>query len=148
MDQRNDSKELRTLPRLVGLISKIKKRWSKLTHNWWAWEISAAVVSVGASAALITVLAKANGRQQQFWNIGSTQLTLNTVVAILSTVIRAALLVTVAGALNQSPWNWFANGQHGHQQRLRRPLKDLDIFGEAAMSSWASLKLLYRTKFR
>lgn len=170
--QRDSStKTLPLLPQHVAVWSKFKRRCRKLFRCWWAWEVSAAVLSIGATVALVVVLAKSDGQQQQSWRIANTQLTLNTVVAIISTVIRASLLVTVAGALNQSPWNWFANRRHNnssHPRRKRRtgdilspqpasdradggmgrPLEDMDIFGEAAFSSWGSLKLLYRTKLR
>ena len=169
MEPRNNRKSLPKLPRHVGPLSKIKRIFADFISNqWWTWEIAAACVSIGATIALIVILKNADQQQQRPWNIGNTQLTLNTVIAIISIIIRASLLVMVAGALNQSPWNWFARKQNGYKQQPSRsllkpwtwfksnfeqeepgrPLKDLDTFGEAANSSWASLKLLYRTRFR
>ena len=114
--------------------------------TWWAWEIVAAVLSMSAVVALVVVLGDADQQQQRPWLIDDTQLTLNTIIAIISTVLRATLLVMVSGALNQGSWNWFARTQH--EVELGRPLEDLNIFGEAANSTWASLKLLYRTRIR
>jgi len=90
---------------------------------------------------------QADGRQQQTWTIGNAQLTLNTIVVAISTVMRSSLLLVVGGALNQSAWNWFAARTSGAEPE-GRPLEDLETFSEAAANSWNSVKLLYRTKGR
>ena len=148
MDKESGQKVLPILPQDAGRSSKLKRTCIGLLYEWWMWEFLAMVVSIGAIIALIVVLKDADQQQQQPWMIGNTQLTLNTVISIISTIIRASLLVMVSGALNQSPWNWFAQREHGHNNWSGQPLKDLDTFGGAANSSLASLKLLYRTKFR
>lgn len=148
MDQQRYRKLLPTLPWHVGPLSRLKRGCNSVIYTWWAWEYAGAIVSIAATIALVVVLREADQQQQRPWMIGSTQLTLNTVVAIISTVIRASLLVMTAGALNQGLWNWFARKSSDREQRPGQPLKDLELFGEAASSSWASLKLLYRTKFR
>ncbi len=114
-------------------------------YGWWAWELVAAVVAVAAMGALLGVLAAADGQPQQSWAIGNTQLTINSIIAAIGTVVRLALLATVAGALNQTAWNWFASSVHGLQWEGRR-LDDLETFGEAAASPWKCLKLLWRTR--
>ena len=113
---------------------------------WWVWEIVAAIISMSAAIALIVILRDADQQQQRPWFIGNTQLTLNTTIAIISTILRTTLLVMVSGALNQGTWNWFAREQN--KVHPGRPLKDLNIFGGAANSTLASLKLLYRTRLR
>ena len=149
MEQRPQKpKTLPKPPGHIGRIVKLRRSCTRIFYTWWAWEVGAAIVSVAASIALIVLLKEADQQQQHSWEIGSTELTLNTVVAVLSTVIRAALLVMVEGCLSQGSWNWFARKREDHEQRAGRPLKDLDLFAEAGGNSWASLKLLYRTKFR
>ena len=91
--------------------------------------------------AIVVILAEANEQQQQTWAFGNTQLTVNAVIAAIGTVSRSTILVAVAGALNQSAWNWFSSKTevsetHGH------PLKDLDTFSEAAANSLNCVKLL------
>ena len=137
-------KELPPVPWHAHLFSKLGRLCKRLVRWWWTWELLASALSIAATIALIVVLWQADGNAQQSWMIGSTQLTLNTIVAAISTVIRAALLVAVAGALNQSLWNMFSSkkGTSGPA----RPLEDLDIFGGAASDSWGSLRLLWRTK--
>jgi Protein of unknown function (DUF3176) len=117
-------------------------------RGWWAWELISAIVCVVATVALIVPLARTDGSQQQSWEIGRTQLSLNALVAVISTVIRASLLLIVAGALNQSVWNWFATPLRRRHHEEGRQLKDLETFGEAAANSWNSVKLLYRTRGR
>ena len=138
-------KDLPPIPWHTRLVSKVKHTPKRLVHWWWTWELLASALSIIATVALIAVLRQADGNAQQSWMIGNTELTLNTIVAGISTVIRAALLVAVAGALNQSLWNRFSSPRKGGS-RPARPLKDLDIFGGAASDSWGSLRLLWRTK--
>lgn len=146
--QRNSQKELSAVPWASKVLSPIRAHWERLWSFWWAWEVWSAFFALAATVALIIVLQQADGRQQQSLAIGVTQLTLNTTVAIISTMIRAALLVMVTGALHQSPWNWFARNKNGKGADDGRPLKDMDLLAEAAVSSWGSLKVLWRTKFR
>lgn len=94
------------------------------------------------------VLATADGRPLQSLSFGVAQLSLNTIVPAISTVIRASLLVTVAGPLNQTAWNWFSSPRRDGRQQAGKPIKDLDTFGNAAIDSLSSLKLLSRTKGR
>ena len=133
----------------AGSSARLNSMWTKVVHAWWLWEVAAAIVLIVATIALIVVLKTADQQQQRPWLVGNTQLTLNTVIAIVSIIMRASLLVMVGGALNQSPWNEFAQRKQSNQkQQVGHPLKDLDLFGEAANGSWGSLKLLCRTKFR
>ena len=97
--------------------------------------------------AIVVVLAEADKHQQQTWSIGNTQLTINAIIAALATVARSSLLVAVAGALNQSAWNWFSS-ETGVVETRGHPLKDLETFSEAAANSWNCIRLLWRTKGR
>ena len=101
-------KDLSRSPPLLGFFAKLERKWRNVFLRWWACEIVAALVSFSATIALIVVLKGADQQQQKPWQIGSTQITLNTVIVIPSTVLRTSLLVMVSGALDQSSWNWFA----------------------------------------
>ena len=138
-------KDLPLIPWHTQLLSKLKRSCKRLVRWWWAWELLASALSIAATIALIAVLWQADNNTQHSWIIGNTELTLNTIVAAISTIIRAALLVTVEGALNQSPWNRFSSPRKGTSEPAR-PLEDLDIFAGAASDSWGSLRLLWRTK--
>lgn len=141
------SKKLPVLPRRVRLVAWIRRYGRQCVRFWWAWELIAATVSAVAMVALVALLAKADQHQQQTWGVGNTQLTLNTIVAAIGTIIRSSLLLVVAGALNQSAWNWFAS-RTGGVEAEGRPLEDFETFSEAAANLLNSLKLLWRTKGR
>ena len=104
-------------------------------------------MSLAATLVLVVLLVQADRRQQQAWAAGGTQLTLNTLLAAVATVVRTSLLLVVTGALNQSAWNWFA-GKKTSGDSSSQPLEDLEIFSEAAANSWNSVRLLIRTKSR
>lgn len=141
-------KELPVVPGYRRILFQITFVCKRLARYWWAWEFLAAAISIIATIALIIVLREADGRAQRSFQIGGAQLTLNTVVAAISTIIRSSLMVAVAGALSQSSWNWFSSPKQGSLAQSANPLKDLDTFGDASLNSWSSLKLLWRTKFR
>lgn len=134
-------------PRFKVILAKTLKC---LRQHWWVWELCSATISIVATFVLITTLADADGRPLRAMSFGTTQFSLNSYVAAMSTIIRTSLLATVAGPLNQSVWNWFSlpRREEGTQNPLGRPLTDLDIFGNAAWDSWSSLQLIVRTRLR
>lgn len=140
------SKPLPEVPWHRKLFSTIVLSSRRLVRYWWAWEILSAAFSLAATVALVTVLAEQDGHIQEPFKLGATQVTLNTIIAAISTAIRTSLALAVAGPLNQSAWNWFSQSRHPGRPLYGRPLKDLDTFGDAAADSWSSLKLLWRTK--
>ena len=143
----NGEKNLPVVPQHKWIIARSKLRLKRLTRYWWSWELLAASLSDIATMTLLVILGKADGQAQHSFQIANAELTLNTIVAAISTIIRTSLLVSVAGALNQSMWNWFSRSQRDGQRR-GMPLDDLNTFGDAANDSWSSLRLLWRTKFK
>jgi len=67
------------------------------------------------------------------------QVTLNTFVALFSTMSKAAFMLPIAEAISQCKWNWF---------RTDRPLSDFETFDEASRGFWGSLALLFRVRWR
>ena len=141
------NKKLPPLPLHSCLWVLVQRFYQRYVSGWWAWELLSAAVSVLAMIGLFALLLQADKRQQESWTIGNTQLTLNTLVAVISTIMRSSLLLSVAGSLNQSAWNWFAAKNKGMNLK-GKPLKDLEVFSDAAANSLNSMKLLYRTKGR
>ncbi|MCJ1405627.1 hypothetical protein MMC11_008855 [Xylographa trunciseda] len=140
-------KKLPTLPRHISLWARLRRSARRWFRGWWIWELAAAGVSLAATVALVVLLAQADRRQPQAWAVGGMELTLNTLVAAIATVMRTSLLLVVASALNQSAWNWFAAKKSGGDAS-GQPLEDLEIFSEAAANSWNSVRLLIRTRGR
>ncbi|KAF6797585.1 hypothetical protein CSOJ01_12903 [Colletotrichum sojae] len=105
--------------------------------EWWP-EVVWCVVSVACIAVLVSVLSVYDDKPLPNWSLG---LTLNTVIAFISTVCRTAFVIPVVETLSQSKWSWLK--RHGP-----RPLKDFQVFDEASRGHWGSLKLLFTLKGR
>jgi len=91
----------------------------------------------------MVLLAHKDKTLQQSWSFSS--LTLNGLVAIIATIIRTALMVSVVSELSQGAWNWFSVSDQ-HSNKPERRLSDLGIIDGASRGPWASLQLLFRTK--
>ncbi|KAK0732165.1 hypothetical protein B0H67DRAFT_640464 [Lasiosphaeris hirsuta] len=96
--------------------------------RFWKWEILAVFVAGGSIAAIIFLLVYFDGRRVPEWPY---TINLTTLVSIIMTVFKAALLATVAEIISQEKWTWFQKG---------RRLIDLQRFDEASRGSLGSLK--------
>lgn len=115
------------------------------SFRWWLIEILASLVSVAAFAAIVFVVRHYQGRGVQEVNLPSS-LTLNGLIALLSTVNRVALMVPVASALSQEVWTWLC--ESGGGPRRRRQLRDLELSDAASRGAWGSFKFLFQTRRR
>lgn len=95
-------------------------------------EIISALLAVGLIAAIISILAHFDGQMKPEWRYS---INLNTFVALLSTIARALILVTVAEILGQAKWLWFS-------QQQARPVSHLEQFDMASRGWIGSFKLL------
>ncbi|KAF4921253.1 hypothetical protein CGCVW01_v006181 [Colletotrichum viniferum] len=110
-----------------------KPAWSSALLTWLA-EIISCFVSIGSVVALVVVLNVFDDEQLPQWPLG---LTLNTLVAFLATLARAAFVIPVSESLSQLKWVWF---------RHPRMLKDFQDFDAASRGVWGSLLLLKTTR--
>ncbi|PCH02285.1 Protein of unknown function DUF3176 [Penicillium occitanis (nom. inval.)] len=111
--------------------------------SWWVIEILSSIVSLAAIGSLIGVLRHFDGHALQTWPY---KITLNSVVAALSTVARTALMIPVGQAVSQGAWNWFSATRQ--KKKCESRLEDLEIFDGASRGALGSLKLLWRMKGR
>ncbi|KAK1624170.1 hypothetical protein BDP81DRAFT_112050 [Colletotrichum phormii] len=111
-----------------------RRRW-QILKGWWP-EIIWCLISVVCIIVLVTVLRSYDNQPLPNWPLG---LTLNTVVAFISTFCRTSFVLPVVESLSQYKWNWY---------KSPRPLGDFAVFDEASRGPWGSLKLLLRTKGR
>lgn len=94
---------------------------------------------------LIVLVHQYDDKSVQNVNLPSS-LTLNGLIALLSTLIRAALMVPVGSALSQEAWVWFsATGQNGKGQGQ---LSDFETLDAASRGAYGSLLLLCQMKRR
>ncbi|KAF9880320.1 hypothetical protein CkaCkLH20_02274 [Colletotrichum karsti] len=124
----NDKKKRATAKRRRPIFSILK--------GWWQ-EIVWSVISLICVIVLVVLLNAYDGKPLPNWPSG---LTLNTVIAFISTVCRTAFILPVMESLSQYKWNWY--------KKSPRPLADFRVFDEASRGPWGSLKLLVTTKGR
>jgi hypothetical protein len=108
--------------------------------KWWLPELTASCISLSCLIALIIVLAQYNGQAVAGLTMPAG-LTLNGIVAALSTLNRASLMVPVGACLSQEAWLWFSPEHDKKSQRLR----DLNISDAASRGSWGSIVLLCKS---
>ncbi|KID98769.1 hypothetical protein MAJ_05150, partial [Metarhizium majus ARSEF 297] len=115
----------------------LPKRRAKQCFLPWASEASWCLVAFLLLGLLVFALLQFDGKTQPKWPLG---LSLNTLIAFLSTICRCVMVHPIAEGLLQLKWNWFAG--------KGRPLRDIRLFDKASRSSWASLKLVTRLRGR
>jgi hypothetical protein len=104
--------------------------------GWWA-ELAWLLLSIGSLIALVMVLRSFDGKKLPKLANG---ITLNTIIALLSTACRSAFIGPVMEAVAQSKWVWF--------KTRGRPLQDYAVFEKASRGPGGSLKLVMTTKAR
>ena len=97
----------------------------------WILEILSLLASISAIAAIVGVLAHFNGQSLPHW---PEQITLNTLVALLSALATASIAAPLSSGLSQLKWIRF-KGAH-------RPLTDMVLFDDASRGVYGAIKLL------
>lgn len=128
---------------LTTRVLQVSQFFASHANNWWLFEVFAATISVLAMLTLIGVLHKYNGRVVQHLRLG---ITLNGLVAALSTICRTALMIPVTAGISQAKWHWFSPNAGERQPEAR--LRDLETFDSASRGTWGSLKLLWMMRAR
>ena len=98
----------------------------------WLPEIISFLFAVIAFLALVILLAARKDKPLPNW---PSLIGINSLVAILSSVLRVALLFPIAECISELKWLWFANPQ---------PVSDFDRFDSASRGPWGALKLLLK----
>lgn len=111
------------------------KKHSTLVLGDWIWEFAAAILSFTCLAAAVVVLSVYHGKPLSKWNF-LFDANPNTVIAILSTLSRTALLVPVASCISQLKWI--------HLATSTRSLRDVQTFEDASRGPWGGLELIWR----
>lgn len=97
----------------------------------WIWEVTALGIAIGLVAAIFSILGHFNGRVLPNWPL---RINLNTLIALLSTIMRALLLISMAAVISQSKWLWYGRD---------RPLHHFRNFDEASRGVLGSFRLLF-----
>jgi hypothetical protein len=105
----------------------------------WLLEIISLMLSASCMGAIIIIcLVLQNKPQPTNWAMG---LTPNGLIAILSKIASAALLLPAAEALGQLKWSWFQGSES-------KKMWDFEIFDSASRGPWGCFLLLLRTRGR
>lgn len=103
--------------------------------SWWWWEIIAVLFSMSCMMASVVLLAKLNNTRLSAWSL---YLQPNTILSILTTGAKSAMLLSVSTCLSQLKWSHFSC----RPTRPGGPLSHLQDFDEASRGPWGSLLIL------
>ncbi|EON63148.1 hypothetical protein W97_02375 [Coniosporium apollinis CBS 100218] len=124
-----------------GHTSSQKRVWQALqqfsNHLYqkdWFWEFLSCIVVVVSFGVITTILACYQDRPQSDWAPQHYRVSINAVVAVLTTIVKGASMVVVAEAISQLKWLWF---EKSHQ------LQDFDRFDRASRGPWGASRLLF-----
>jgi hypothetical protein len=127
---------------IVTPVSSARRRLFIPWRTPWLFEVLGAILAVCSMLALLgTLLAYQNRVAQNL----SNGITLNGLVAVLSTICRTALLIPVASGISQGKWLWFSSDR-AHQKGQN--IGDLETFDKASRGAWGSFQLLWRLRAR
>jgi len=117
---------------------QLRRLWTSFGHylsqrdNDWAWEVSSILLSIASTIAIVAILSVYN--HQKFPQVPS-DISLNAVVATLSTVAKSSLIFAVSAAIGQLKWDWYEQEPH--------KLEDLETFDAASRGPLGAAKLLF-----
>jgi hypothetical protein len=97
-------------------------------------DIIALVLSAGILLAIVGLLQRYDGKKQPDWK----HLSLNTVIAWLSTLSKGCIVLLLGRSMGQLKWIWFVGA--------RQPLADLRTFDMASRGFLGSIILLFKQK--
>jgi hypothetical protein len=98
----------------------------------WILEVLAIVLAIGLIVAIGSILTVYDGKPVPDLGVN---LSLNALLALLSTVLRALLVIVVAQIISQRKWDWY-------KITRARPLEDLQKFDAGSRGSLGALQLI------
>ena len=108
---------------------------SQTTGFWgasWTLEILGCLTSIGFLVAIIVVLRCYDGHPMPDWPYG---ITLNALISVLSTVMKATMTFVLTESLAQLKWSWFNAGNR---------LSDLALLDAASRGAMGAFVVLFR----
>ena len=122
-DSREKVKEVESSPRYAFL------------RIWWL-EVLSCVLFIAVLVAIFVTIFPFKNKPLPQWKYG---LSINALVAVYTTILKATVVLVVGEGLSQLKWAWF------HQ---KRQLKDLVSFDNASRGPWGALILVWRLRGR
>jgi hypothetical protein len=100
---------------------------------WWWWEIMAVIICIASTSGLVVLLKSIDNTPLRQWLLPIQP---NSLIAVLTTINRAALLAPAASCISQLKWRHFVSAP--------RRLTDLQAFDAASRGPWGSLLFLFQ----
>lgn len=120
-----------------------KHQKAPLTDRLWLFELFAWILCAIGLAAIAAILAVTEGKPVPDWSIERTgtklTVTINSVIALFSTLVKSTLLIPVVASLHQLKWMWF---------KEERPLAHITAFESAGKGPLGSLMLIWTLRGR
>ncbi|KAF2225806.1 hypothetical protein BDZ85DRAFT_213351, partial [Elsinoe ampelina] len=112
-------------------------RWQR-TRYWanrnWAYEVAACCISAITLAGVVILLWTRQNKPLPDW---PALITLNSLIAVLTTIMKGCMIFAVAEGISQLKWSWFLRP---------RSLADLSTYDSASRGPWGSLLFLFSGK--
>ncbi|KAH6652219.1 hypothetical protein BKA67DRAFT_573338 [Truncatella angustata] len=116
-----------------GSTSRHQRRTRLGATRAWAWEIVSLLVAIGLIVAIFVILAKQHNKPVDDWTF---VLNLNSLIALLSTIYRAAIVVIAAEIISQEKWTVFWSSKNP------QPLQNFKRFDAASRGIWGAVRIL------
>jgi hypothetical protein len=125
-----------TADKVSGALDAIEHRgrWGRRLEEW-GWETAACLLSIVGFLGTTGLLKAFDGKAQPSWPYG---ITLNSAVAVLSTITKDLLIVPAAACISQSIWISYAESAH--------PLRLLTTYDAASRGPLGALHLIWRLR--
>ena len=104
----------------------------EVLKDWWL-EILSCIITVAALIAIVAIIYPYQAQPLPQWPYS---ISINTLIAVMATIMKAAMLLITAEGLSQLKWSWF-------QKRQQRPLLDLAKYDMASRGPLGSIRLLF-----
>lgn len=116
--------------------------FKRLSERFWLFEIGALLVSTIGLIAVVITLRTTEGKPMPTWELKgpkgySSTLTINAILSLFATMVKATVLIPVGAAMGELKWMWFSKD---------RLLTDVQVFEDAARGPLGSAMMLW--KFR
>lgn len=99
----------------------LPKSWFHTCDDGWKIESAALILCLLSLASIFLTLGLYNGRSLADWK---EPFSLNSVIAVLGTLMKGSAMLAVTAAIGQLKWNWFST--------RKRSLRDFQIFDDAS----------------
>lgn len=105
---------------------------------WWWWEIAALIINMTSIILVVIILSKYQNIALSAWPLPIKP---NSLIAAITTIGKAAMLIPVTSCISQLKWRHFSAPRPC-------PLHYLQLMDDASRGPWGSAMLLINTKTR